>query len=268
MSQIIILDSSQVPNQPSGNFTVNYPQPIKLRGAGDWEIALIRADLVNSFFNITATTNTNKMTYSPNSGVTVRVVTIPDGTYNIIDIERVLHDFMLTQVSGLDFDLVGGEPVFHIFLTPNFNTLRLEIVIDDADFEFDLTTGVNGDINRLFGHPSIKYTGVGTNVGTELVNITDDIFSILINVSIATDSWNNAQNKGALFSFVPSVPPGSAITLTVPKPIYTRIKRGDREVRNITVTITDQTATKIIDFNGEQVVLFCHVRPRQMLEFR
>ena len=88
MSKLLQLDSS-LTSLTSDNFTIIYKNAIKLAN-GPWEIALVSANLWNSFFNIAAEFSNNKIAYTNNTP-TKFIITIPGGLYTIEQLNDFLH---------------------------------------------------------------------------------------------------------------------------------------------------------------------------------
>lgn len=258
MSLILTLDSSSVPDQNSDKYTIAFPRPIELDPYKTWMISLVRADMWYSYFNVQASQSTNVLRYSPDNQVTWKNFVIPDGAYNIIDIQNAFEEYM-NQQGDFDLDL-DGNPVYHIQILANTNTLRTEIVIDDANYSLDLD---EGNIYRLFGFNAGTgiLSGIGTFISDNLADITDGVNSLLINVSIAENAYQNNINKGTLYTVVPTSPPGSNINITPSQLIWAQVKQSDRRIRQITVEITDNQGRRI-DFNEQPVTVLLSIKEK------
>lgn len=259
MSILLSLNSSGVPTQPTHNFTISYEHLI-LDDRYDWECALIRSDLWYSYYNISSIKENNTFNYSPDNGVTTHTITIPDGVYNIIDIQTYMEGEMFTN--GDYTTETDNSITYHIRFMPNFNTLRVDIEIDNpvgGPYILYLNTS---SFYSLIGHTSTTYTGPGTFTGPNLADITDGVNSILIRCSIIESSYSNNIRAPNIYSFIPSVPPGSVITLDIQRPIYLRIPPMTRDVREITMSLTDQDGN-LLDFNGEEASYLLHLRIRK-----
>lgn len=198
---------------------------------GDWEMGLIDLTTYNSIPNIEKDVN-NKLYYGVN-----KVITIPEGSYEIDDIE--------TYINGK----VGTEVGFS--LRPNNNTLKAEIKCTESiDFtksdSFAALLGFSPKIleaNRLYSSDNP-------------VNIVK-VNTIRVECNIVRGSYQNGNETHIIHEFYPTVGPGYKIVEIPSTIIY--LPLNVRTIHNITVSLKDQEGN-LINFRNEIVSLRVHVR--------
>jgi len=251
MGVLLKLDSSTT-KQNSQNFTIQYPGGLTLNTDPNrtktYEVALITANLWYSWHNIDADFSNNTLRYY--NGSTWKNVTIPDGIYDISAINDYLHQEM--KANGDSTTNAAGEDIFDIEIVPNFNTLRCKVEISNS-YQLDLSVS---SLNSLLGFASKIVTA--TEEGTNGVDITRGVNSLVIHCSIVTGSYENSTGSDVLYTFVPRSSPGSNIEVSPNYPIYLPLSES-RQIMSINMRITDQQG-RLINFNGENVTYVIHIR--------
>lgn len=250
---LFTIDSSTLPNQKENDLTVRLNSPFPVLN-GPYEVALYKANLWYSYYNISSSFNNHILTYT-NAAAVTRTVIFENGNYTIPQINDYLHLYM---ASVGDFTIVSGSNVYNINITPDFSTLKTDISISGG-YTLDLTTSF---INELLGWDQAVYNTTGT--GSRVANINRGINSILIRCSIVGGSYLNDLGSDIIFSFVPNVPPGANIEVQ-PQPalVYVPCNVNDY-IRNIRIYITDQLG-RSIDFNGEPITYVLYLRKSKVV---
>jgi len=249
----LTLDSSKINNSVGGNFTVHFPSGIPLQEHLDslrsHEIALVAADLWYTWHNIKASYGNNTFRYY--NGSVWRDITLPDGNYQINDLNVYLHDKM---VENNDYTTnTDGEKEYSINLLPNEVTIKVRVELSDS-YQIDFSTS---DLNELLGFEKQIYTT--TVESPNRVDITRGINSLLIHCSLVNNSYDNGTAGDILYTFTPQVSRGSSIHVEPNNPIYVPISLAS-QINTINMRITDQQ-NRVIDFNGEPVTYFLLIRP-------
>jgi hypothetical protein len=226
-----------VVNNNSAHGTAVFNDPIKIDPAYDYSLALHSANLWYSYYNISATLANNVFTY--NNGVADKTITIPSGNYGISDINAFIHSVM--KENG-DYTVVSDADVFDINLIPNYNTLKLQIVITNG-YSINFT-GTN--FGKLIGFDPQNVTA--TKYGERVADISNGIDSLAINCDAIDGSYSNGVAGQVLYTFVPSTAPGSNISVQPRSLIFCPVYKNI--IRSISITITDQNQNRL-DFNGE-----------------
>ena len=245
MSNLIFL-SSVGASGVSHNFTVNYDKPIvlqdpKLSTRKKYQIGLVSANIWYSWHNIDADFNNNTLRYY--NGTAWKTVTIPDGNYQLADINEYLHAVMSDNGDkGTDSN---GDDVFYASLEPNLNTIRTKVILSNS-YQLDMSIGT---LYALLGLNAVIYTT--SSEGTNKVDISRGFSSGLIHCSVATGAYENSKSSDAIYMFSPDVPPGAQIQIkpNVPKhlPVF-----DDPQIKSIRMWVTDQSGN-MLDLNGEDV---------------
>lgn len=249
---LLTLDSSTLTGQTSHDFSVDFSSPINVNN-GIHELALIKANLWYSFYNVSTQYNNNTFQYT-NNLAQVRTVTIPNGNYTIIQLNNYLHYVM--KNNG-DYTVVSGVDTFDIEIEPNYSTLRTIITLTNG-YIINLSTS---KFNELLGWNSGVYSHNGSLDGQNVANINNSINTLQIHCDIISQSYKNSVMGDVLYTFVPNKPPGSNLEI-VPETelIYLPIRIPDY-ITKIRMYITDQN-NRIIDFNGEPTTYLLHLRKR------
>lgn len=247
MSFSIILDSSTISNYPSNDFTVTFPNPIKLNTNPNeitpFEVALINGNFWYSWFNISASQGNNTVRWSKNSGSTYTTIIIPDGSYQLTDI----NTYIQTSITA------NGGTGASIAITPNFTILQCVVTLASG-YYLDLSVS---SLNILLGFPSAIVTT--TQSGGNLVDITNGVNSVIINSDLVSGSFINGQTSSALYQFVPTSPPGSNLSIQPYYPIYLPLA-DQTQIQRVRLFITDQQ-NRTLNLNKQPVTVLLHVRP-------
>lgn len=248
----LTLDSSKINNSNASNFTVNFTKGIELQELLNqqkkYEMALISADLWYTWHNISSLYDNNVLRY--HNGVAWKTVTLPNGNYQVSDINSYLHSRM--KLNG-DSDVQDGVDIFDINILPNVVTIKVDILLTNS-YQIDLSVS---KLNELLGFNSAIYN---TSTSSQnRVDITRGVNNLLIRSSILSSSYDNSQGTDILYTFVPNTSRGSAIHVEPNNPIFLPIQSQD-QIKTITMRITDQLGREI-NFNGESVTYFLNIRP-------
>jgi hypothetical protein len=113
-----------------------------------YEMALVNLETYYSFPNINA--SNNNFCYSPDNGVMWVNINIPEGSYEIVDINEYIQRVM--RENG-HYNFVADE--YNITLEPNNNTLKAVLDIS-TNYKVDLTT--TNSIRTVLGFNAQVYT--------------------------------------------------------------------------------------------------------------
>jgi hypothetical protein len=247
---ILKLDSTTA-NGLSHDFTVAYPN---LELTGRWDVALVSLFGWYSYKNISAAIGNNLIRYSTDSGGTWETnITIPDGIYNVEDLNAYMKSVMKTRGDYAP-GATEAEDVYYISLEANYNTLRCDCIISGG-YQIDFTAGT---LHELLGFNSAIITA--TQQGENKVDITNGVNSLEVRLDITSGGWSNSYQGGILGSFIPNVRPGANIVY-MPSPII-HLKVNKQIISSINVKIRDQLNRPVV-FDGEPITIIIHLRKRQ-----
>jgi hypothetical protein len=225
----------------SHDFSVYY-QNMELKKHTQYEVALIKAQIWYSWYNISQEKQNNTLKYSKDGGSTFTNITIPNGMWSIDAISQLIK----TQV-----EKDNGDPD-QVLLEGNFSTLKVDITLG-PNYQLDLT---NSDFNQLIGFTKVIITQ--SQAGTGNVDITAGINSILVHSSIASGSYINGDASDIIYGFSPDQSPGNLLDIHPNVPIYLPLSIQN-QITRINMRITDQN-NNAINLNGENVSYLLHIR--------
>ena len=177
-----------VSNNKSGFNTILNPT-LQLDRDKEYEIALVNLETYYSFPNIDETNNV--FVYSPDNGNSWVKIKIPEGIYEIDDINNTIQNEM--QKKG------HHDPIneyYYINISANSNTLK-SVLILEKDYQVDFNH--QNSLAKVLGFTGAKYTE-GFHESENVVNIIS-INSILINIDIISGSYVNGTTKKNLLLF-------------------------------------------------------------------
>lgn len=210
-----------------------YFPPIDL-SKGQWSIALIGLETYNSIPNVTSS-NCN-IHLKKQNGVE-RVVTIPEGTYDIDD----LNSYLKQHIEGFE-------------LRANVNTLRSEIqtTVEQIDFTPENSIGVLLGFPKRILLPQEAVIYVSDNP----VDI-QPVSTIRVECNISTNAFLNNKLVHTVFAFYPTTGPGYKITEVPNTPIYLPV--ATHILDHLEVTLVDQNS-ELVDFRGEEIIIRLHLK--------
>ena len=152
-----------------------------------------------SFPNIDETNNV--FVYSPDNGNSWVKIKIPEGSYEIDDINNTIQHEM--EKRG-HHDPINED--YYINISANSNTLKFVLILD-KDYQVDFNH--QNSLAKVLGFTNTKYTE-GFHESENEVNIFS-INSILVNIDVISGSYVNGTTKNTIYSFFPKVSPGHKI---------------------------------------------------------
>lgn len=236
--QIVVSDNKT-------RFKTKFNPPIQLNKKKRYEIALVNLETYYSFPNIDPTNN--HFRYSPDGGSTWFDIRIPEGSYEISDINDYIQ-FNTRQNGHYNRDNDSDS----ITLSANINTLKLVLILADnyqVDFRpVDSISSVLGFNNSLY---TSRY-----QESENVVNILS-INSILVNIDIIAGSYVNGSTQPTVYSFFPNVSPGHKIIETPGNLVYLPITLDT--IHSMETILTDQNGNQL-NLRGETVSLRFHLK--------
>jgi len=249
MQTTLLLNSSESA-QDSANFSVNYIPPIELDPAKQYEIGLISCTCWNAMPNVKTDVN-DAFWYVMITISTTKKVKIPQGAYNITDLNKKIKELIKND----------GDVADNFELAANYNTLRTRMTLKNMKIGFEPR---EGSIAQLLGFTERSYTALDQAItydGELPVNITE-VNTILVNCSIASGSYTSKGSKGhTIYSFSPEVPPGSLMQITPRHIIYYPLNL-ENQISSITMQLTNQSG-KQLHVNNEVVTYYLHLREQK-----
>ena len=235
----IILSSNKT------NFNTRFNPKLELDEEKVYEIALVNLETYYSFPNIDETNNI--FVYSPDNGNSWEKIKIPEGSYELDDINNAIQHEM--EKRG-HYDEINED--YYINISPNTNTLK-SILILEKGYQVDFDH--QNSLAKVLGFTGTKYME-GFHESENVVDILR-INSILVNVDIISGNYVNGTTKSTLYSFFPDVSPGYKIIESPVNLVYLPITLNT--IDSLSVMITDQD-DNLLNLRDEKLTIRFHIR--------
>ena len=227
------------------NFNTRFNPKLELDKDKVYEITLVNLETYYSFPNIDDTNNV--FVYSHDQGVTKTKIKIPEGSYEIDDINNTIKHEM--EKRG-HYDSINED--HYINISANSNTLKSVFIIESG-YQVDFNQPNN--LSKVLGFTGTKYEE-GFHESENVVNILR-INSILVNIDIISGSYVNGTTKSTIYSFFPKVSPGYKIIESPVNLVYLPITLDT--IDSLNVTITDQD-DHLLNLRNEKLTIRFHIR--------
>ena len=155
----------------------------------EYKIALVNLETYYSFPNIDETNNV--FVYSPDNGNSWVKIKIPEGSYEIDDINNTIQHEM--EKRG-HHDPINED--YYINISANSNTSK-SVLILEKDYQVDFNH--QNSLTKVLGFTNAKYYTEGFHESENVINILS-INSILVNIDIS-GSYVNGTTKNTIYSF-------------------------------------------------------------------
>ena len=222
-------------------FRTRFNPPIQLDKNKQYEIALVNLETYYSFPNIDA--SNNYFRYSPDDGDTWFEMCIPEGSYDIININDTIQQKMRQN---------GHFDPTNIAISANSNTLKSVLILGN-NYQVDFRHP--NSISRVLGFYNDIYT-LGFQESENVVNILS-INSLLVNLDIISGSYVNSSSQNTIYSFFPNVSPGYKIVESPINLVYLPITLDT--IHSLETSITDQDSNQL-NLRGETLTMRFHIR--------
>ena len=250
LKQIVENTSSKYSQQIiiSGKTTkikTSFNPPIELEKTQKYEMALVNLEAYYTFPNIHKSNNLFR--YSHDNGTNWTNIHIPEGCYEIQDLNHVIQ-----QQMKMHHHYDETNDIYPITISPNGNTLHSEMEIQDR-YQVDFTK--DKCLCKLLGFEKKVYTK-GYHMSELPVDILS-VNSIFVNLDIIAGSNVNGSQASTIYSFFPAAPPGHKILENPKNLVYLPITLD--KISNMTCILTDQDCIEL-DMRGETVTIRFHLR--------
>jgi len=232
-------------SKKSSKIRTRYNPLIELDRNKKYEIALVNLESYYSFPNLDSTNNNFR--YSPDDGGAWIEINIPEGCYEIADINEYIQRIM--KESG-HYDTVNDKPC--ISINPNSNTLKSVLTIAQG---YRVSFRPDNSIRTVLGfNPLVYYEGY--HESEEIVNIMN-VTSLRVTSDIIGASYSNGTTGNVIYSFFPNVGPGYKIIEVPTNLIYLPVTL--HTISSMETKLTDQTG-KLVNLRGEELSIRFHLR--------
>lgn len=214
-----------------------YP-PIILNSDEEYVLGLIDFVSSNSMANVDKSNN--------QFHVGNYAIEIPDGSYEIDDIEKLLK----SRINEKETTAVASDKIL-LSISANLNTLKCELKCNEV---IDFTKA--NSIGSLLGFDKRKLPKYKKHVSDFPINI-QKVNAICVDCNLVTNSYNNGIPVHILHMFYPTVPPGYKIVEVPKNVIYLPI--NTHHIDEINIKIIDQHGN-LVNFNKELVTVRVHLK--------
>ena len=198
-----------------------------------------------SFPNIDETNNV--FVYSPDNGNSWVKIKIPEGSYEIDDINNTIQHEMKKRGHH---DPINED--YYINISANSNTLKSVLILEKG---YQIDFNHQNSLSKVLGFSGAKCTG-GFHELENVVNILS-INSILVNIDIILGTYVNGTTKNTIYSFFLKVSPGYKIIQTPINLVYLPITLDI--IDRLGVSITDQD-DHLLNLRNEKLTIRFHIR--------
>ena len=227
------------------NFNTRFNPKLELDEKKVYEIALVNLETYYSFPNIDETNNI--FVYSPDNGNSWVKIKIPEGSYEIDDINNAIQHEMEKRTH---YDEINED--YYINIAPNTNTLKSVLILEKG---YQVDFNHQNSLAKVLGFTGAKYIE-GFHESENVVDILR-INSILVNIDIISGSYVNGTTKSTIYSFFPDVSPGYKIIESPVNLVYLPITLNT--IDSLNVMITDQDYN-LLNLRNEKLTIRFHIR--------
>lgn len=229
-------------SEKSTKIVEKFGPTIELDDKKDWEMALVSLETYYSFPNIDS--SNNNFRYSPDDGTTWKDITIPEGSYEISEINNYIQEIMYYNNNDKENSITIGA---------NNSTLRSFIKLT-AHYQVDFTTP--NSVRTVLGFNSQVYSIGGKYASENIVNLLH-INSIRVKNSIIGGSYVRGTTDNVIYSFFPNVDPGYKIVEKPHNLIYLPVIM--KKISQMETSLVDQDG-KLLNLRGEELSITFHIR--------
>ena len=226
-------------------FNTRFNPPMQLDKNKKYEMALVNLETYYLFPNIDA--SNNYIRYSPDGGTTWVDIFIPEGSYDIVDINDTIQQKM--RQNG-HYDSVNED--YYITISANANTLKAVMILDN-NYQVDFRQAHS--VSGVLGFNNVNYT-TNYQESENVVNILS-VNSLYVNTDIIAGSNVNGSQRNTIYSFFPNVSPGYKIVETPVNLVYLPVVLDTIHSRE--VSLTDQH-DNLLNLRGEHITMRFHIR--------
>ncbi len=205
-------------------------------------IKCVSAIIPNSFLNISAHNNNNKLRFSEAGGGGEKTITIPDGSYDILELG--------TQISGLMGDASTGGLTY----TFTYDEITNKLTITSSDHTNNTAFNFLGTdtCRRCLGFTQSEFT-INSSAGISsdrTVDITDGRNSIFIRLPSCSNNKIIESSSGKYSNIVSQIPVTlSRNTFFTYEPARAfECELTQKQINFIDVNITFQDESEVVDF--------------------
>ena len=228
-------------NSTTSEFNIKFPIPLILNNSLNYELGLLWFSTYNAIYNIGAYEFTLIDLKKDDLGYPSYIFTMTPGAYEISEIGLEMKSLLRSSKFSSKRNIV----------------LEPKISLHKCILKTDLFIQFSKELADVLGFDKERIYNPGTHLSERMVNI-NSVSDINIECDLIEGCYNNGVSSNLLYSFPSNtVPSGYKLTERMNPPIYIPINR--KQISNIHIRIVDQN-DKIINFNGENISMYLHLR--------
>lgn len=216
-----------------------------------YEVGLKGLHTYNSIPNIEEGVN-NKFYYW-NADGEEKTISIPEGSYEITQIEKGLQDALLEESNITADDKETREEL--LSLKPNNNTVKCELY---SKFRIDFTA--SDSLGSLLGFSNRVLPAGVWHFSDKPVDI-NKVHLVQVFCNLTTSSHFNEEQTHSLYEFMPDVEPGWQINEQLNPVDFKDVQPNLDSIRTINVQLVDQNS-RLVNFRGEEIIIRLLLRPK------
>ncbi len=246
----LVLNSDRRTTGKTHDFIIKYSPSINLDRTQKYEIALVDANVPNSWYNIAASNGNNTLRYHNGDSVW-KTITFSDGQYSV----SAINSYIQSKIDG------NGDTGTNVSIVGNTNTLKVDITLSN-NYVIDLSNNGTSTFYSLLGFTSSTAT-LTTNQTTSSpgdVDITNGINGFVLHCDLVDygKSYIGNTTTSAIYSFNYSVSAGYNEHIEPNNLLWLPLNKNIN-ISSVHVYITDQN-NNVIDLNGEPMNISVYVR--------
>lgn len=219
---VIVINSSNVVSDGSNNsYVYNFPNSVSLK---DKYIAVSSISMYYSWFNIMSSSNNNTFSYTWTSGTTTTTynIVIPDGLYNITDINAYIQYVCIINGTYLISSTGDNVYYFELLVNPNRYAIQLNTFLVPTSLPSGYTTPSNfagfptTSFNPIVSFPQYFNQIIGYSANFASNNNVNNAY--IPPVSSQSNNYVSKDGVGTLSylsNTYPNVQPNSSIYLAI-----------------------------------------------------
>ena len=250
----IALSSEQAPGADSSDFTVQLSPPLVIEDGIPYRVCCSAMTMWNTVQFVSSANQNNQYRYSSDGGVTWHTQTLPNGAYDVKNIDDAIHAAMIANGDALASTVVNGKTLWALNVLPNEITGKIQVYIPGTTqslgpymIDFYTLSPIVGSVSGLaFGDP----TGASQTLSDlpNKQNLTNGLTTAYLHTNLVNrgNGLPSANSSDVIATFVPS---GSGRFSYEPTQFKWISIDAGTTINNIRVYLTDQNGRPLVTGN-------------------
>ena len=218
-----------------------------------WMMCLSNLTCYNTQPNVSPSLKNNLLSYTWGSNPTRNIV-LPEGTYSIGQLNAAIQNYMLVNHDYVA-PAVAGDPIqYDIVLSPNIplNSVDIDLAATGTHTSLDLTVGFF--CNLLGYNPVVLDSTISAHwTSDNNPNMSAGVSTYNVECNVITGTQRNGQMSSILYTFSPSVEPGSLIRVEPLNQQWLPL-RINKSISEMIIRLVSNTGA-MLNLRGENVTM-------------